>query len=261
MVTKKQPKLTVLGAGPGDPELFTLKGVKVLKTANVVLYDALINRDLLRYVSEDTELIYVGKRKGHHKFNQSEINNLIVEKALSKGHVVRLKGGDPFVFGRGAEEIAFALNFNITVDIVPGISSSVSVPAYQGIPITKRGVSESFWVITGTTSNNQLSKDVYLAAQSNATVVILMGMSKLNQIVSLFKSHGKSTIPVAIIQNGTTSNEKIGCGYINSIERIAYESDLGAPAIIVIGEVVAHSHKLQTVYKSVIDKHQTLVVA
>ena len=261
MVTNIQPKLTVLGAGPGDPELFTIKGIKVLKTANVVLYDALINRELLNYVREDTELIYVGKRKGHHKFNQSEINNLIVDKALSKGHVVRLKGGDPFVFGRGAEEIAFALNFNIAIDVVPGISSSVAVPAYQGIPITKRGVSESFWVITGTTSNRQLSKDVNLAAQSNATVVILMGMSKLNEIISLFKSHGKSNVPVAIIQNGTTSNEKIGYGHINSIERIAYELDLGAPAIIVIGEVVAHSHKLQTVYKSVIDNHETLVVA
>ena len=215
MVTNIQPKFTVLGAGPGDPELFTIKGIKVLKTANVVLYDALINRELLNFVSEDTELIYVGKRKGHHKFNQSEINNLIVHKALSKGHVVRLKGGDPFVFGRGAEEIAFALNFNIAIDVVPGISSSVAVPAYQGIPITKRGVSESFWVITGTTSNRQLSKDVNLAAQSNATVVILMGMSKLNEIVSLFKTHGKSNVPVAIIQNGTTSNEKIGYGHIN----------------------------------------------
>ncbi len=261
MTTSKQAKLTVLGAGPGDPELFTLKGINVLKNADVVLYDALINRELLAYVKQGAELIFVGKRKGYHKFNQTEINNLIVEKALSKGHVVRLKGGDPFIFGRGAEEIDYALNFDIVVDVVPGISSSIAVPAYQGIPLTKRGVTESFWVITGTTTNHQLSQDVQLAAQSSATVVILMGMSKLNEIVSLFKTNGKSDMPVAVIQNGTTVNEKIGVGHINSIERIVYEAELGAPAIIVIGEVVAHSHKLKSIYKSVVEQQAELVVA
>ena len=233
-----QPKLTLVGAGPGDPELITLKGINAIKSADVILYDALVNDVLLEYASPNTELIFVGKRVGCYRYQQDQINDIIVERALTKGHVVRLKGGDPFVFGRGAEEIEHVSKFNIPSVVVPGISSSVSVPAYNGISITKRGASESFWVITGTTKNHTLSTDVQLAAKSTATVVILMGMGNLSQIVDLYKAEGKAETPIAIIQNGTRINEKLGIGTINTIQAIVEEKQLKAPSIIVIGEVV-----------------------
>ncbi len=236
-------KLTVVGAGPGDVELITLKGVKALQSADVVLYDALVDSRLLEHAPQ-AEKIFVGKRKGCYAYQQKQINDLIVERATQGLHVVRLKGGDPFVFGRGAEEMEHASKFGVEVAVVPGISSSVSVPASQNIPVTKRGAAESFWVITGTTKEHKLSSDVSLAAKSNATVIILMGMSKLGEIMQLFKEEGKKETPVSIIQNGTTENEKIGIGTVASIEHKAKEQQLSNPAIIVIGEVVNHRQKI-----------------
>lgn len=244
-----QPKVTLVGAGPGDPDLLTLKGVKALAEANVVLYDALANEEIMTYAPKKAIRIFVGKRKGCHEYTQDQINQLIVDNALTYGHVVRLKGGDPFIFGRGSEEIEYAESFGIPTFVVPGISSSIAVPAYQGISLTKRGTSESFWVITGTTSDRNLSDDVALAAQSSATVVILMGMSKLAQIVSLFQKESKGETPVAIIQNGTTPQEKIGVGTINSIQKVVAENNLSSPAIIVIGNVVKESNKLKGFYE------------
>ncbi len=231
--------LTVIGAGPGDIELITLKAIKALQNAAVVLYDALVNPELLEYAS-NAEHIFVGKRKGCYSYQQQQINELIVSRAKSHGHVVRLKGGDPFVFGRGAEEMEYAAKHGLEVAMVPGVSSCLSVPAAQNIPVTKRGATESFWVITGTTKEHKLSEDVALAAKSNATVVILMGMSKLSQIVALFKNEGKSEMPIAIIQNGTREDEKVGVGTIASIEMEVQRQQLTNPAIIVIGEVVRH---------------------
>ena len=247
----KTPRLTVVGAGPGDPELITLKAIKTIMSANVILYDALINNDLLDFALPNAELIFVGKRKGCYVYQQDQINELIVSRAKSHGHVVRLKGGDPFIFGRGAEEIEYVKQFGIETYVVPGISSSFAVPAYQGIPLTKRGASESFWVITGTTKNHQLSNDIVLASKSSATVVILMGMSKLSEIVSVFSSEGKGNESVAIIQNGTTEREQTGFGTINTIESVVKEKQLSSPAIIVIGEVVKQRVELDSVKKEV----------
>lgn len=239
----KNPKLTVVGAGPGDVELFTLKGIRALESADVVLYDALVNPKLLEYAN-NAELIFVGKRKGCYAFQQEQINDLIIARAKSHGHVVRLKGGDPFIFGRGAEEMEVAAAAGLEVAMVPGISSSLAVPAYQNIPLTKRGSSESFWVITGTTRHHKLSNDVKLAAQSSATVVILMGMSKLPEITQLFRESGKKDIPVAIIQNGTTPKERVAVGTIDSIQEEVEKLKLSNPAIIVIGEVVRNRAQL-----------------
>ena len=236
----KTPKLTVEGAGPGDVDLITVKAIKVLKTADVVLYDALVNEELLNYINPDAEKVFVGKRRGCYKYQQEQINELIVIRAKSNGHVVRLKGGDPFIFGRGAEEMEYAAGFGLEVDVVPGISSSLAVAAYQNIPLTKRGSAESFWVITGTTKEHKISNDIKLAAKSNATVVILMGMSKLPQIVRLFQAESKNKLPVAIIQRGTTAQEKLGIGTVDTIENIVKVRDLKNPAIIVFGEVVKH---------------------
>ncbi len=246
---KIEPKVTLVGAGPGDLDLLTIKGAKALAEANVVLYDALANEEMLTYAPKKALKIFVGKRKGCHQYSQDQINQLIVDNALTYGHVVRLKGGDPFIFGRGSEEIEFVESFGIPTFVVPGISSSIAVPANQGISLTKRGVSESFWVITGTTSDRKLSNDVALAAKSTATVVILMGMSKLEQIVTLFQKESKGETPVAIIQNGTTASEKLGVGTINTIEKIVAEKGLSSPSIIVIGEVVKESNKLKRFYE------------
>ena len=243
----KTPKLTVVGAGPGDLELITLKAIKAIKAADVILYDALINEELLSYASSDTEIIFVGKRVGCYVYQQDQINDLIVQRAQTKGHVVRLKGGDPFIFGRGAEEIDYVKQYGLETQMVPGISSALAVPASQGIPVTKRGASESFWVITGTTKSHKISKDIYLAAQSSATVVILMGMRKLAEIVSIFTKEGKQDLSVAVIQNGTRNNEKCGIGTISTIEKIVEEKELSSPAIIIIGKVVDKRVALEVV--------------
>lgn len=232
------PKLTVVGAGPGDPELITLKAINALSEADVILYDALVNKELLKYAPLDTLKIYVGKRKNKHEYTQEQINNLIVDFAFTHGRVVRLKGGDPFVFGRGSEEIVHAEAFNIETAIVPGISSSIGVPGATGIPVTHRGISESFWVITATKQNGELSADIYDAAKTNATVIILMGLGKLNQIVAAFTAQGKSGTPIAVIQNGTLATENVAIGNMDTIINEVEEQQIKSPAIIVIGDVV-----------------------
>ncbi|WP_332912264.1 uroporphyrinogen-III C-methyltransferase [Algoriphagus boritolerans] len=156
---KNTPHVTLIGAGPGDPDLLTMKAVKALQKAEVVLYDALVNEDILELAANAVKLC-VGKRKGAHSFTQDEINQMIVTYAFEFGSVVRLKGGDPFVFGRGKEEEEFANLHGVKTTVIPGISSCIAVPASVGIPVTYRGVSESFWVITGTTSAHELSADV-----------------------------------------------------------------------------------------------------
>lgn len=248
---KIDPKLTVVGAGPGDPELITLKAINALKSAAVVLYDALVNPTLLDYVNPNAELIFVGKRRGCYRYQQEQINELIVARGHSHGHVVRLKGGDPFIFGRGAEEMEYAAARGLAVAMVPGISSSLAVPANQNIPLTKRGSAESFWVITGTTKKHELSADVRLAAKSNATVVILMGMGKLSEILRLFKKEGKGDLPVAIVQNGTTIHEKVGIGTVDTMEAIVQRDKLSNPAIIVLGEVVRHRQELALIQREI----------
>lgn len=247
---KNEARLTLVGAGPGDPDLITVKGIKALAAADVVLYDALISKELLKYAPSALK-IFVGKRKGDHRYSQDEINAIIVENAFNYGHVVRLKGGDPFIFGRGSEEINYADNFGIPCSVVPGISSSLAVPAGVGIPLTKRKVSESFWVITGCTSNRKLSNDIKIASQTSATLIVLMGMHKIKEIISVLQKNNKGETPVAIIQNGTTQNERIGVGTVNNIVEIVSLKKLSSPAVIIIGEVVKESIKLRSVYESI----------
>lgn len=236
-----EAKLTLVGAGPGDSELITLKGMRALQTADVVLYDELANAAFLEFAPAHALKMYVGKKVGNPSFSQDEINGLIVRLARKRGHVVRLKGGDPFVFGRGHEEIEYAQDHDIACEMVPGISSSIAVPASLGVPVTRRGVSESFWVITGTTQNGELSDDLRLAAQSKATVIVLMGLNKLEEICALYKHFGRGHLPMAVIQNGTRPDEKSVVGQVWEMPRLVRESGIGTPAIMVMGEVVALS--------------------
>jgi len=237
--TVNQPAITLVGAGPGDAELITLKAIKALKTADVVLYDALVNEALLEYAPENSIKIYVGKRSGDHTYSQDNINKLMVDYAVNYGHVVRLKGGDPFVFGRGFEELEYAASHNIPAKIIPGVSSSLAVPGLQHIPVTHRGLSESFWVVTGTTADGKISGDLYEAARSKATVIVLMGIHKLAEITEIFRYEGKGNLPVAVIQSGSTVNEKVAIGIVDTIVEIANEQNITSPALIVFGEVVS----------------------
>ena len=214
MIMRKS-KLTLVGAG--DPELMSLKGIRALKEADVILYDALVHPDLLAYARHDAHVEYVGKHAGKHSLTQKEINELIVAYALTKGHVVRLKGGDPFVFGRGKEEMEYAETFGISCVCVPGISS-ITMPGYYGIPLTKRGVNESFWVVTATTSKGQLSSDVSLVAQSTATGIFLMGLGKIDKIVAAYKQAGKGYFPAAIISRGSLPEGEVFYGNVDCLE-------------------------------------------
>jgi uroporphyrin-III C-methyltransferase len=235
----KEPRITLVGAGPGDADLITIKGIKALKTADVVLYDALVNEELLEFAPENAVKVYVGTRSGDHSFSQDAINKLMIDYALNYGHVVRLKGGDPFVFGRGYEELDHAASYSIPAEVIPGISSSIGVPGMQQIPVTHRGLSESFWVVTGTTADGKVSNDLYEAARTKATIVVLMGIHKLAEITEIFKKEGKNKLPVAVIQSGTTENEKVAIGIIDTIVEVVEDKKITSPALIVIGEVVS----------------------
>jgi uroporphyrin-III C-methyltransferase len=235
------PKLYLVGAGPGDPDLITVKAVKILQQADVILYDALASKELLGYAKPGCKMIDVGKRKGKTSASQKDINELIVKNAYRYSNVVRLKGGDPFVFGRGHEEWEYVAQHGIEVVYVPGISSAISGPASVGIPLTKRGVNESFWVITGTLSSGEISNDLKLAAQSTATVIVLMGMSHLTEIATLFGQARSLNEPMAIVQNATLTNQKFVRGYAGNICNLATAYNLQTPAIIVIGKVVEES--------------------
>jgi uroporphyrin-III C-methyltransferase len=230
--------LYLVGAGPGDPDLITLKAIKTLQFADVIIYDALANPSLLDYAKPGCIKQFAGKRMGCHYLSQQEINDLIVEYGRKYRNIVRLKGGDPFVFGRAQEEIDAGRNAGMLVHIVPGISSCIAAPSSQMIPLTSRGINESFWVTTGTTKGGEISPDIQLAARSSATVIVLMAMSKLEELMEIFKSAGKSETPVAIIQDATTAKEKIVKGKVKDIFFKAMYQGLSNPAVIVIGDVV-----------------------
>ena len=228
----------IVGAGPGDPELISIKGVKALQHADVILYDALAAPELLDYAQPGCKKVYVGKRKGKKEFSQEEINSLLVFYAIRFACVVRLKGGDPNVFGIGHEELEYVQRRGISVEVIPGISSALAAPAAAGIPLTKRGINESFWVITGTLSSGAISKDIHLAAQSTATVIILMGVSHLEKIAVIFQTMRSAEEPIAVIQEATTRNQRTVIGTAATICQRVKENQITSPAVIVVGRVV-----------------------
>ena len=240
----KHPRLTLVGAGPGDPELITIKGVKALQKADVVLYDALVDPSLLNH-APTAEHICVGKRAGSNaSVSQEVINELIVEKALSRGHVVRLKGGDPFVFARGFEELSYATKFAVETDVVIGISSII-LPGMYGIPLTVRGTNQSFTALTATTSLGELSQEVQQAAKHAQTAVIFMGLNKLDQIVKAYQEEGRGLLPAAIVSNGSHENAKVFASTVDEILSIKEEERPAAPALLVFGEGAADAAWIQ----------------
>lgn len=241
MNSDKNIRISLVGAGPGDPQLLTLAGKSALETADVVLYDFLVNETLLEYAS-GARHIYVGKRRGQKGYKQAEINDLLITSARLYGHAVRLKGGDNFVFGRGFEEKLAAEEAGIPVAVVPGISSSLAVPAAANIPVTHRGLATSFHVVTATLANGQLNEDLKEVLALQGTTVILMGLAHLHAIAQWLIEHGKADKPLAVISNGTCSNQKQLVGTAASISAQWEQQPLPSPAIIVVGEVVQFAH-------------------
>jgi uroporphyrin-III C-methyltransferase len=250
--------LYLVGAGPGDPDLITVKAIKALQQADVILFDALANEELLGYAKPTAIKTFVGKRYGCHPLSQQAINDLIISHGHRYKNIVRLKGGDPFVFGRAQEEIDAAVAAGMQIEIVPGISSALAVPASQMIPLTCRGVNESFWVVTGTTKEGDISSDIKLAAQSSATIILLMAMSKLEAITEIFVQYGKANTAAAIIQNGTRSDEKMVTGTVKDIYYRSLHAGLENPAVIIIGEVVNINKALKAQYVTGVKKDSEL---
>ncbi len=238
-MNQKKGKVWLVGAGPGSVDLITVRGLKIIQKADVILYDALVNKELLKEATETCALIYVGKRAGKHKYSQEGIHKLLVEASAKYKNVVRLKGGDPFVFGRGHEELVHLQEVGIEVEVVPGISSATSLPLLQSVPLTRRGVADSFWVITGTTTEKKLSGDIYKAVETDTTLVILMGIRKIPQIAELLLTSGKGNIPMMIIQNGSRQDEKVLITDAENVVDDVRKSKIGSPGIIVIGSVVS----------------------
>ncbi len=236
----KKGKVYLVGAGPGDPGLITLKGVQALRRAEVVIYDYLANPRLLSFAPPQAEKIYVGKKGGHHTLSQEGINRLLVEKALAGQVVVRLKGGDPFVFGRGGEEIEALLEYDIPFEVVPGVTSALAVPAYAGIPVTHRHYTSTLALVTGHEAEGKKDSAIDWEALSRiGTLIFLMGMKNLPRICENLKRQGRSPeTPVAVIQWGTTPRQKVAQGTLSDISERVKAAGLSAPAIILVGEVV-----------------------
>lgn len=240
-------KAYIVGAGPGDPELITVRGLRCIQNADVILYDRLVNPELLKEVKHDCHLIYCGKQPNNHTLQQETINHLLVKYTQQGKNVVRLKGGDPFVFGRGAEEVEALVAVGLPVEVVPGITAGVAAPAYAGIPITHRELGSSFAVVTGHKSKGKPS-DINWKSLSTAvdTLAIYMGMTNLPYICEELIKHGKKgNTPVAIIQQGTTSEERTVTGTLCSIVSVAEKEGIQNPAMIVVGEVVTFRDKLR----------------
>ena len=234
-------KVYLVGAGPGDPGLITVKGLKCLKQAEVIVYDHLIDERLLQEASPDAELIYVGKSAQHHALEQHQINKLLIVKAQQNKIAVRLKGGDPFVLGRGGEEAEALANHKIPFEVVPGISAAIGVPAYAGIPVTHRGLSSSFAVFTG--HEDPSKRETSLAwdklATGTDTLVFLMGVANLAQITTeLIKNGRPSNTPVALIRQGTTPQQQTLVGTLENIAALAEQEKSKPPAVLLVGQVV-----------------------
>ena len=237
----KSGKVYLIGAGPGDPELLTLKAARILGEADVVLYDALVSPEVKKLSKPDAELINVGKRADRHMYPQEEINHMLVEQARKHNIVARLKGGDPYVFGRGGEEAEELAKHGIDFEVVPGITSAIAVPATAGIPVTHRDWASSLTIITGhedpTKGGSALNFNSL--ASMDGTLIILMGVGRLSDNVKALLDRGKSPeTPVAIIEKGTRPGQRITTGTLGTIVQIAAERGVEAPAIFVAGEVV-----------------------
>jgi uroporphyrin-III C-methyltransferase len=239
-------KVFLVGAGPGDQELLTVKAVEVLRKADVVIYDRLVSKSILELAPKTTKMIYVGKSSGKHELPQEKINELLISAALDGKKVVRLKGGDPFLFGRGGEEAEALADNNIDFEVVPGVTSALVVPAYAGIPLTHRDYASSVAIVTGHRAGNA-ERIVNWSKLASAvdTIVILMGVESLESIATKLMGGGLDpNVPVAVIERGTSKRQRSLIGRLGTIASEAKERNVKPPAVIVIGEVVNRGRTL-----------------
>jgi len=247
MKKNKKGKVYIIGAGPGDAGLITLKGIDCLREADVVIYDYLVSKDLLKYAKADARFIYAGKQGGAHTMSQWQINDLLLKEAKTGNIVARLKGGDPFIFGRGGEEAEKLTANKISFEIVPGVTSAIAVPAYAGIPLTHRGLTSTVAFVTGHEDPTKEKSDIDWSALARiGTLVFLMGVKNIEKIVRELKDNGRSPkTPAALIRWGTTSRQEIIEGNLSNIVKLVRERKFAPPAILVVGEVVALRETLQ----------------
>lgn len=248
-------KVYLVGAGPGDPKLITVAGMECIQKADVIVYDRLVNEELLQYAKEDAELIFCGKLPGKHHMIQEHIHELLVEKACEGKIVTRLKGGDPFVFGRGGEEAQVLADHGIGYEIVPGITAGIAAPAYAGISVTHRDYASSFAIVTAHSRAEQQADHLNWSALAHGidTIAFYMGVGNLPYICTKLIDHGKSPdTPVAIIQWGTTPKQKTITGKLGTIETEAEKAGIAHPAIVLVGEVVSMREKISWFQERVI---------
>ncbi|MBL3643863.1 uroporphyrinogen-III C-methyltransferase [Bacillus sp. RHFB] len=249
-------KVYIVGAGPGDPDLITVKAIKFIAEADVILYDRLVNRELLSYGKPGAEYIYCGKAPGKHCVPQEGIHQLLISKSMERKTIVRLKGGDPFIFGRGGEEAEVLAKHGIQFEIVPGITSGIAAPAYAGIPLTHREWGSSFAIVTGHCVTGKPDNiNWHHLTHGVDTIVIYMGMKNLPYICKQLRSCGmKPETPIAVIEQGTTGFQRTITGTIDSIGAIVTREQVANPAMIVIGEVVNLSERLSWFSEKTKDK-------
>jgi uroporphyrinogen III methyltransferase/synthase len=241
MTEKTKPgKVYIIGAGPGDAGLITLKAVECLRQADVVIYDNLVNEELLKYAPTHARMIYAGKKGGNHTLSQDRINELLAKEARGGSTVARLKGGDPFIFGRGGEEAEVLAASGIPFEVVPGVTSAIAVPAYAGIPLTHRGLTSTVAFVTGHEDPTKDKSDINWQALSGiGTLVFLMGVKNIGQITEALMQHGKSPdTPAALIRRGTTPSQQVLAGTLSTIASLARDGHFKPPAILVVGPVV-----------------------
>ena len=232
-------KVSLVGAGPGDPELLTLKAARLLASAEVVVYDHLVSPDVLGLIGPTARRIYVGKERNHHTMKQDEINALLVRLARRGRQVVRLKGGDPFVFGRGGEELQELAAAGVAFEVVPGITAACGVSAYAGIPLTHRDHAQSCTFVTGHLKDGSPELDWAGLARPRHTVVIYMGLSALPQLCGKFVEHGlPADTPAAVVQQGTTADQRVVSATLGDLAERVQEAGLQSPCLTIIGEVV-----------------------
>ncbi|MGR5348238.1 uroporphyrinogen-III C-methyltransferase [Vibrio mediterranei] len=235
--------VSLVGAGPGDPDLLTVKGYRVIQSADVVVFDRLVSRDILSLAKPDAEMIYVGKKLDYHCVPQDQINQILVEKAKEGHKVVRLKGGDSFIFGRGGEELETLAESGINFEVVPGITAAAGATAYAGIPLTHRDHAQSVQFITGHVQKDGREIEWGSLAQSNNTLVFYMGLKQSGHITDKLITHGLSAdTPCAVIENGTRKEQRVFQGPLNTLPQMACEAE--SPALIVVGSVTQLHHKL-----------------
>jgi uroporphyrin-III C-methyltransferase len=239
-------KVYLVGAGPGDPDLITVKGMRCLQQADVILYDRLVNPELLQHAKEGAQLVYCGKLPHYHTMKQETINHFLVKYAKKGYTVVRLKGGDPFVFGRGGEEAEECAKNHVPFEIVPGITAGIAASAYAGIPVTHRNISKSFALITGHQAGDVEAEHQWShLAKAVDTICVYMGVSHLPSIIKHLIQHGKSPkTPIALVHWGTLIEQRTVVGTLETIEEIVKKAKIANPSMIVIGEVVNLHHRL-----------------